>query len=111
MMYRARDADPEAFGLSPDSDLKGRRFIRSRLLHDLARLNKRELLLWDAWGCMEKEPTAEDLRLSDRAAELTQAGDAAFPELRALCERQRALKVPLAVMSYSPGAAPREVAL
>jgi hypothetical protein len=106
---RAGEADPETFGLFPDSDLKGWWFIRSRLMHDLARQNKRELLLWDAWGLME--PTAEDVRLLDRAAELTQAGDAAFAALRALYEREAALRVPPAVRSYSPAAAPRQVAL
>lgn len=38
-----------------------------------------ELLLWDVWEVVETEPTAEDLRLLDRVAEFTQAGDAEFP--------------------------------
>jgi hypothetical protein len=110
-MCRAGKADPNTFGLSPDSDLKGWWFIRTRLMHDLARQNKMELLLWDAWGLMEKEPTEEDLKRLDSVAELTQAGNRSFADIRAIYEHEAALKVPPVVKSYSPAAATSEITL
>ena len=86
-------------------------FIRTKLIHDLARQNKMELLLWDVWGLMEKEPTAEALRLLDGVAEHTQAGDATFSELLALYECETALKVPPVVTNFSPAVASYEVTL
>jgi hypothetical protein len=70
-----------------------------------------ELLLWDAWGLMEREPSAEDLARLDRVAELSLGGNAAFMEIQAMYRREADLKVPPVVRSDSPAAAPREVKL
>lgn len=110
---RAGKADPDKFGVDPDSYSKGWWFIRNRLIHDLASQNRMELLLWDTWGLMDYgiEPTEEDLVLLDRVARLAQAGNEAFDEMRAIYENDAGLKVPPVVRSYSPVAEPSEVVL
>jgi len=110
-MCRAGEAVPDKFGLSSAPDLRGWWFIQHRLIHDLAAQDKKELLLWDTWGLMEKKPTNEDLALLDKVARLTQAGDGAFSEMRAIYENEVGLKVPLVVRSYSPVSTPREITL
>ncbi len=50
--YRSGKADPNLFGVDPGLDIKGADFIGERLVMDLAAPNKREMLLWDAWGIM-----------------------------------------------------------
>jgi hypothetical protein len=52
-MCRSGQADPDKFGLDPETDFKGWWFIRNRLIHDLAAQNKMELLLWHTWGLMD----------------------------------------------------------
>jgi len=112
-MCRAGEADPDKFGADSDSYLKGWWFIRNRLVHDLAAQNKMELLLWDTWGLMNfgAEPTERDLALLDRVARLTQAGDEAFDEMRAIYESEAILKAPPVVTSYSPVGEPGEATL
>jgi hypothetical protein len=46
---RSGSADPENFAVDPGQEPGGAWFVRSRLLLDLAALNRTELLLWDAW--------------------------------------------------------------
>jgi hypothetical protein len=93
-MCRRGQADPDRFGIF---DMKGMWFIRGDLLRDLFALNKVEILPWDHWGLMskdEKDLTAEDMALLDRAAELTLAGDEALDEIRRACENEPALRMP-----------------
>jgi hypothetical protein len=51
-------------------------------VHDLAALNKVEVLCWDGWGLADREAgddvLAEDAALLDRVAALTLAADLAF---------------------------------
>lgn len=109
---RAGKADPERFGVAPDLPMKGMWFVRDKLVQDVAALNKRELLLWDAWGMTLKEVVSdEDIPLLDHLAALTQAGDEALPELQALYEQHDGLRVSPPIMSYSPVAEPCEVTL
>jgi Transglutaminase-like superfamily len=108
---RAGELAPEKFGLSSVPDLKGWWFIQNRLIHDLAAQNKQELLLWDTWGLMEKEPTHEDPAFLDTVAMLTQADNEASAEMRAIYEHAVGLKVPPVVRSYSPVSTPREIRL
>jgi hypothetical protein len=66
-------SDPSAFGIF---DLRGLWFVAGNLLRDLAALNNREMLPWDAWGAM--------FGADDRVAALIDAPDRNFPPLRAL---------------------------
>jgi Transglutaminase-like superfamily len=108
---RAGEADPERFGVDPGAEERGWWFVRHELIQDLAAQNKRELLLWDSWGLMAREPSEEDLALLDEVASVTQGGPAAYPRVRALYEGAPGLRVPERVMSFSPVAQPAEVTL
>lgn len=101
--YRSGQADPNLFGLEPDSDIKGACFIQEKLIGDLAALNKQELLLWDSWGLMLKEKLSDDDKaLLDRIAVLTQGGNATFAEMQTTYEKEDGLRVPPRVMKYGP---------
>ena len=113
---RAGGADAEKFLVSPDLDVemtRGWPYLRHNLIHDLATLNKRELLLWDAWGLVEREQTSgEDLLLLDRLAGTTAPQNPSLSVVRSLYEREAKLLVPTSVTSYSPASeSPLEVAL
>lgn len=117
--YRSGADDPTHYGVDPGSEMSGSWFIMDKLVQDLATQNKVELLLWDAWGIMLDEltrdtPSADDLALLDRAAEVTQAGPDALDAARALYASTPRLHVPDRVMRFSPAAAegePAEVAV
>lgn len=110
-MCRAGKADPNWFGFE---DMRGLWFIRGNLILDLAAQNKMELLLWDSWGLMLRgmeTPADDECNLLDKVAVLTQAGNEAFTEMRAIYEEEIGLKVPRVVQSYSPVGEPSEVTL
>jgi hypothetical protein len=111
---RAGAADASRFGVGPNEPmpyLRGMGFIQQKLIQDLATQSKRELLLWDVWGLMLTDPTAQEQALLDEVARVTQGGDATFGRARALYESAPGLAVAPPVMSYSPVAEPVEVAL
>jgi hypothetical protein len=98
---RARDADPSKFGIFK-GDLRGLWFIAGSLVHDVAALNKMEMLQWDVWGAMPRpdEPLQDDqLALFDRLAALTRAPDSSFAELCNLYEQDDRLRVPATVFN------------
>jgi hypothetical protein len=113
-MCRAGVADPNRFGVSGFGDMKGLPFVRGNLILDLAAQNKMELLDWDCWGLMLrglKAHTDEELRLLDKVAVLTQAGNEALPEMQTLYEAEADLKVPAVITCYNPVGASFEVTL
>jgi hypothetical protein len=111
-MARRGEADPNQFCGGPDDFFKGLWAIRNRMLGDLSALNKAELLLWDSWGWMEYEfkPTEADKAMLDHIADVTQQGDEAFDEIRALYAKHP-FKAPPVVMCYSPAAKWKQVAV
>ena len=100
-MCRIWRADPKRFGLHRGDCGLG--YVASQLVRDLACLNKVEMLAWDTWGLAH---TAfdylweSDLRLLDRVASITLAGNEALPELRALYDLDHRLRVPAVINSY-----------
>jgi hypothetical protein len=98
---RAGKADPNKFGVDPNSSLKGWRFMRDKLVQDLATLNKAEFLLWDSWGILQQDTAGEEALL-DRIAEITLAGDETFAQVRSLYEHEDGLRVTSPIISYSP---------
>lgn len=109
---RAGIDDPGKFGVAPGSALTGVRFIRDKLIQDLAALNKVEVLLWDAWGLMLGDDSdATEFTLLDEVARATQASSAAFSRLRAVYEETVELRVPERVRSFSPVTRPVTVHL
>ncbi len=113
---RAGVSDPATFMVDPGLDLDATRgwpYLRHNLVHDLAALNKAEMLLWDGWGLAdEATATDADVELLDRVAAATANADPNLAELRGLYEAQPALRVPPEVTSYDPlGGPPRQVVL
>lgn len=112
---RRSEADPETFVVAPDLDIEQTRGwpqLRHNLVHDLAALNKVEMILWDEWGLLDEErPSEADLTLLDRVAEVTDAGSA--DGARRLYETEPRLHVPSVVTSFSlvTEGRPRKVAL
>lgn len=103
---RAGEADPARFLVDPGLDVpqtRGWPYLLHNLIHDLAALNKEEMLLWDAWGLMERDsltPAKEDLL--DRIAAVTRAIAPDFIAARALYADEPGPRVPPVVTSYSP---------
>ena len=114
-MCRDGRADPETFLVDPEleiEDTRGWSYLLHNLIHDLAALNKTEMILWDEWGLIGKGPSEVDLALLDRVATLTLAAGETFPEVRSIYETTSGLKVTAAVKSYSPAVPePQEVRL
>jgi len=100
---RRGEADPQRFGIF---DIRGSWFVLQNLVRDVAAHARRELLPWDAWGVMldkARYETPDVVAVMDRAAELTQAGDAHHGELLALYESERGFRVPRTITSFGPG--------
>src|SRR3954451_24916159 len=113
---RSGEADPETFMVDPGMDAENTRswpYLQHNLIHDLAALNKVEMLLWDAWGLADQRSTdPHDLDLLDRIAQVTAGPDPTLDELRALYAGDPRVAVPANVTSYDPlGGPPREIAL
>jgi hypothetical protein len=115
-LCRAGEADPETFMVDPGLDVEATRgwpYLQHNLIHDLAALNKREMLLWDAWGLADqRSEDPHDLDLLDRIAHVTASPDPTVRDLRELYAVDSRLPVPATVTSYDPlGGPPRKVAL
>jgi hypothetical protein len=105
---RADEANPEWFGVAPDSPMRGWRYLQSQLVRDVASLNKTELLCWDVWGlahAREETGDAGELALLDLLATLSLSVDgaveSAFGELRRLYESEPRLRVPPLITSFA----------
>lgn len=103
---RAGDKDPERFVVAPHLDepyLRGWSYLRHNLIHDLATLDKREMLLWDTWGLLtDTAASVAELDLLDRVATTTGVADPTAEAIQALYAAEPALRVPPTVMSMSP---------
>jgi hypothetical protein len=115
-LCRAGEADAETFVVSPELEIemtRGWPYLRHNLVHDLAALNKVEMLLWDSWGLIEQADVSDrDLELLDRLAASTASADPDLLELRRLYADEPGLRVPGTVTSYSPlTGEPREIAI
>jgi len=100
-LCRAGKADPERFGIIK-GNLRGRWFIADNLVHDVAVLNKMELLQWDVWGAMPRpdQPLGHDeLSFFDQLAELTRVPDESFEKLRRIYQDDERLRVPATVFN------------
>jgi hypothetical protein len=112
---RAGDADPARFVVDPGLEIpqtRGWPYLAHNVLHDLAALNKQEMVLWDYWGLVEgTELTQEHLDLLDRTATIMTSDEATIDDLRELYSHAD-LRAPSVVTSYSPAAeAPLRVAV
>ena len=95
---------------------RGWPYLAHNVVHDLAALNKQEMLLWDSWGVLERfgpaGPGDQVTDLLDSVAAITGANDSPLHEVQYIYERYPELQVPATVTSYDPmGGPPREVVL
>jgi hypothetical protein len=106
--------DAERFLVDPGLEVSETRDwpqLQYSLVHDLAALNKVEMLLWDGWGLAGRAPAGDHLALLDRIAAVTSQPDPDRAELARLFDEPE-LRVPGTVMSHDPlGGPPREVVL
>lgn len=102
---REGDDDPERYLVSPFleiPELRGWPYLLHNVVHDLAALNKREMILWDDWGISAEWATLTDGQraLVDEAARLMASPDGSLSDLQALYERD-AFRVPGVVTSWT----------
>lgn len=90
-MCRAGEADPDLFGIF---QWHGLDFVRGNLIRDFLAQNKVEILPWDFGFGFLTEGADRELDLMDRLAVLTQAGNEAFAEVRALYQADDRFHVP-----------------
>jgi hypothetical protein len=111
---RAGADDPARFVVDPGLEIpetRGWAQLQYSVVHDLASLNKVEMLLWDGWGLAGRAPGGDDLALLDRIAALTSQPDPDRAELARLFDEPQ-LRVPRTVVSHDPlGGPPRTVEL
>lgn len=74
--YRSGVLDVSAYGVEPsiDEPLRGAPIVAAYVLGEVAHRHGDELLLWDVWGAMAPDPTA-DPELIDQVAALLVAAD------------------------------------
>ncbi|MEV7988549.1 transglutaminase domain-containing protein [Micromonospora sp. NPDC085948] len=73
--YRAGTIDPDAYGVAPESPIRGAWFIHDYVIQELAHRQKDELLLWDRFGAMTDDLANADLTLTDEIAALLLEAD------------------------------------
>ncbi|HEX2035635.1 MAG TPA: transglutaminase-like domain-containing protein [Chloroflexota bacterium] len=114
---RSGVADPAAFGVAPESSLRGWPYLQSQLVRDFASLNKVELLCWDVWGlayASQTLPGQVELALLDQVATLSLSDEGRFAEMRRHYEGEPRLRVPAVITSFSAAGGwrtPQEVTL
>lgn len=107
--------DPERHVVFPDLDVPGTRGwseIAHNVIHDLAALDRTEMLLWDGWGmlvtpgCMTPGPVPEaDAAVLDEVCAAT--ADPAVPaDVVAALAARDGLRVPQTVTRFDPDGAP-----
>jgi hypothetical protein len=105
---RQGKSDANDFGVEAKGQPRGLWFVRSRLLLDMAALNRVEVLLWDSWT--DASPVArigsKGVEELDRRARLSGQQAPPFDEVRTLY-RSRRWRVPRTVWVYSPLERPR----
>jgi hypothetical protein len=96
-MYRSAMVEPTDFGITM-SGPRGVAFIRTGVLHEVAALNKVELLCQDEWDLGEGE---EQLQIADQLAYWTLHADTMLGQLRHVFEQGTSVPVPSMVRRYA----------
>lgn len=75
--HRAGTLDVSRYGVDPglDTPLRGEPIVAAYVIGELAHRHGDELLLWDAWGAMIPDPTADPALLDEVAALLVTADE------------------------------------
>jgi len=96
-LYRSATVDPTEFGIT-SSGPRGVTFIRTGVLHEVAALNKVELLCQEEWDLGDGE---EQLQIVDQLAQWTLHADTMLGQLRSVFEQGTSLSVPPMVRRYA----------
>jgi len=115
---RAGESDPERYVITPELQvpvLRGWPNIAHNVIHDLAALNKTEMLLWDGWGMQLGQapgPVPEpEAAVLDEVSARTALPGVSPDDIAALAGRD-GLRIPVAVTRFDPyGGPPCEVTL
>lgn len=108
--------DPTRYGFGGSRKFNGLWYIRNRLMHDLAALNKFEMLPWDAWGYMLHEPistepiNSKQLNHIDQLAKVISGFEIDFNITQQLWQNPN-FKVPSIVITYDRYFGPNSVAI
>jgi len=97
-LYRSAAIDPDDFGIS-SSGPRGVAFIRTGILHEVAALNKVELLCQEEWD-IDDEKEEKQLQLIDQLALWTLQADTVLSQLRTLFEQDTSFPVPTKIRQY-----------
>ena len=96
-LYRDAAVEPDDFGISSSGPC-GVAFIRTGVLHEVASLNKVELLCQEEWDIDEEE---KQLQLIDQVALWTLQADTSLSQLSTLFERDTSFPIPTKIRSYA----------
>lgn len=97
-MCRYHNADPVRFG---SRQHRGLFTVRNRMIHDLALLNKQEILIWDVWGAMLSS-SVTDFELLDALSDLLLNHCDDGNAIHAFYEDHDSLKVPNTILVDNP---------
>lgn len=97
--------DPERYLVSPFleiPELRGWPYLLHNVVHDLAALNKREMILWDDWGISAEWAALTDGQraMVDEAARIMASPDTSLAELQTLYAKDE-FRVPEVVTSWT----------
>jgi hypothetical protein len=104
---RRGEVDPERFVVAPalmEPILRGWRYLAHNVIHDLANVNRREMLLWDVWGVQNDLEAGVDDQVAgllDEVAGILLRPEVTLEELAKLAEND-GLRVPSKVFSADP---------
>ena len=99
-LCRTKKMNPHRFGTGLKNRISGWKFIRNKLIQDLAALNKMELLSWDCWGIMLDDHQEESVELLDYIASLTSQSEMDIEKINEVYAHD-SLKVPEMIFSDS----------
>lgn len=103
---RSGSADPAKFVVSPDLDvpfLRDMPYVLHNLVHDLAALNKHEMILWDVWGGLDiaDHVAADRAERMDALAAVLRDPELTVEQTRASFEDDE-VRVPETVLCFTP---------
>ena len=104
LLARSSEIDPERFLVDPDLAIpytRGWLSLRHHVVHDLAALNKTEMLLWDQWGILNDEDPLAQAEMLDELSRAMLDPDCSPATLADWMARD-GLSIPPTVVSYSP---------
>lgn len=114
---RENDEYLDLYGYGKSKECTGLWYIRNKMMHDLAALNKQEMLPWDGWGYMYFSAPHQEITSSlqlkdlDKVSKLIKGSDIDVATLSNYLDNNPNLKVPSIVTAYDKYCGPMSVEL